>query len=453
MPPQGIEQDLRQVQQLSVQQMQYLRLLQMNTLELNTYLNELQLENPLLELASPEISVATDEASPVQLAEWAAFSRSTPASAPADPTESEDVPSFEELHADSAGRYSLEEYLKAQIDLSVDGTEYRMLDYLIGRLDQNGYLTVTAEQTAAEFCCDLSLAQEAIGYLQTLDPPGVGASGLGQCLQIQLLRMGVCSDAAMRLCGECLEDLAHGRFQKAARTANTSVESVTALYAVIRTLNPRPASSFGDGATAVMIPDITVVEEDDGLHCRYNRQYSASISVNREYLSLGSEDGDTRDYLNRKMSQALWVVRAVQSRQETVERIVSVLLEEQAPFFCEEAGSLRPLRLKDVALRLGIHESTVSRAINEKYLQCRHGVFPLKYFFPAAIRSDSGGDLSSRFAKERLRAAIAAEDPQKPLSDNALCRLLEEEGLRIARRTVAKYREELGIPSSAVRGK
>jgi RNA polymerase sigma-54 factor len=450
---QGLGQEMRQTQNLSARQMQYLRLLQMNLQELNSYLNEAQLENPLLELASPEISVASDEPTAIKLADWAAFSGTRAESAPSDPNDADDTPTFEEMQAAHDGRYSLEEYLKAQIDVSVDGVEYRMVDYLIGFLDENGYLTVTAEQLAREFSCDVSLARETIGYLQTLDPPGVGAANLGECLQIQLFRMGICHHGAMRLCGECLEDLAHGRFQKAARTVGMSVEDVTALYAVIRALNPRPASAFGEETTAVLIPDVTVTEREGRLVCTYNRQYLSSLTVNRDYLSLGRDDEDTRVYLNRKMSQALWIVHALQSRQETIERIVGVILEEQAPFFSAQAGELRPLRLKDVAARIGVHESTVSRAISEKYLQCRRGVFPIRSFFAAAVHGDRTADPSSSSVKDRLRALIAAEDPHKPLSDAALCNALAADGVSLARRTVAKYREEMGIPSSATRGK
>lgn len=450
MPSQGLGQTLLLTQQLTVQQMQYLRLLQMNTLELNTYLSELQLENPLLELSAPAVSVSPEETSAADLARWACAAAPT-YQAP-DPNDGDDAPSFEEMQPDESGRDSLEEYLKSQIDLSVDGEEYRMLDYLIGSLDKNGYLSVTAQQLAAKFGCDLSLAQEAIGYLQTLDPPGVGAADLGECLQIQLLRLGIASDDAMRLCSDWLEEMAHGHFQKAARALGVSVDRVISLYSVIRTLDPRPASSFDGGETAILIPDVTVLE-DGGLSCRYNRQYSASLTVNRDYLSLGQEDSSAKEYLNRKMSQALWVVRAVQSRQETIEKIVDVILEEQKPFFTQENGPLRPLRLKDVATRLGVHESTVSRAVNEKYLQCRRGVFPLKHFFPAAVHSSTDEDSSNSDVKETLRALIAGEDTNKPLSDSALCRLLDARGIRIARRTVAKYREEMGIPSSATRGK
>jgi len=445
-----LQQDLQQVQKLSVQQLQYLRLLQMNTTELNTYLNDLQLENPLLEVAPP-VMAAPEQPTALQLAEWAAFSGSHVSEEVVAPDD--DLPSFEEMHADTHDRYSLEEYLKNQIDLSVDGEEYRMIDWLIGRIDRNGYLTVDAETLAAEFSCDLSLAQEAIGYLQTLDPPGIGAADLTECLQIQLVRMGVYGEDAMQLCRDCLEDLAHGRFQKAARAVGAPVARVNALYGIIRTLNPRPASAFGGESAAVIIPDVNVIEEKGRLVCAYNRRSCAAITVNRGYLALGEEDESAREYLARKMSQAMWVVRAVQSRQETIERIVGVILEEQEDFFTREDGTLRPLRRKDVAARLGIHESTVSRAISEKYLQCRRGVYPIRYFFPAAVGGEDGEGPSNRTAQEQVRALIEAEDARNPLSDSAIARMLGERGIHIARRTVAKYRGELEIPSSAVRRK
>ncbi len=443
-----LEQSLRQTQQLSVQQLQYLRLLQMNTTELNTYLNDLQLENPLLDVvpAVPEEGVAPAP-TPAELAAWMTTDTGVPGRPAA---EDEPPPSYEELQADTRDRYSLEEYLKNQIDLSVDGEEYRMLDWLIGHIDRNGYLTVDAQALAAEFGCDVSLAREAIGYLQTLDPPGIGAADLAECLQIQLMRMGVYGDDAMALCRDWLEDLAHGRFQKAAKALGVPVNRVNAIYSIIRTLNPRPASAFGGDPAAAVLPDVTVLETPEGLSCACNRRGTASVSVNRSYLELEGQDEDAKEYLNRKLSQAMWVVRAVQSRQETIERIVGVILEEQADFFTRDDGELRPLRRRDVAERLGVHESTVSRAINEKYLQCRKGVYPLRYFFPAAVGEGSVA-ASNRTAQDRIRALIDGEDPCHPLSDSAIARALAGQGLPIARRTVAKYREEMHIPSSATR--
>jgi len=442
-----LDQNLHQTQQLSVQQLQYLRLLQMNTTELNAYLNDLQLENPLLEVApaAPDTDLSSVP-TPTELASWFTSDNGIPGKAASD---DDAPPSFEELQADTRDRYSLEEYLKSQIDLAVDGEEYRMLDWLIGHIDRNGYLTVDAEALAREFSCDLPLAQEAIGYLQTLDPPGIGAADLAECLQIQLVRIGVYGDDAMELCRDWLEDLAHGRFQKAAKAVHAPVSRVTAIYSIIRTLNPRPASAFGGDATAAVLPDVTVLETGDGLRCTYNRRGTAAVTVNRSYLELGEQEEATREYLSRKLSQAMWVVRAVQSRQEMIERIVDVIMEEQADFFSRDDGELRPLRRKDVAMRLNVHESTVSRAINEKYLQCRRGMFPLRYFFPAAV-GEVGGT-SNRTAQDRIRALIDGEDPCRPLSDSAIAKILGEQGLPIARRTVAKYREEMGIPSSATR--
>ncbi|MBQ2326109.1 MAG: RNA polymerase factor sigma-54 [Clostridia bacterium] len=446
---QGTGLELQQIQQLSVAQMQYLRLLQMNTLELNSYLNEIQLENPLIEIQSPEAFISSDKPMATQLAQWATSSPHTSVHMDSNDEES---PSFEDFKADDRSLYSLEEYLKNQIDLSIDGKEYRMLDWLIGFLDANGYLTVTAEQLAMEFSCDISLAHEAIGYLQTLDPAGIGAGNLAECLQIQLFRMGIVDDDAMRLCNESvLFDLAHGHFQKVSKALDISTERISALYAIIRTLDPRPASAFGPETTVVMIPDVTVFDEGGKLSCRFNKQYSASISVNKDYLSLGDHDAAAREYLNRKMSQALWVVNSVQSRQETVERIVSVIIDVQRDFFHSEGGMLHPLKLSDVASKIGVHESTVSRAINEKYLQCRWGVYPIKHFFSTAIQNDAGESVSSRRVKDIIKSLIAAEDPKKPLSDSTVVKLLETKGIQIARRTAAKYREELGIPSSSAR--
>ena len=435
-------------QTLSAQQIQYVKLLQMNSLELNAYLGELQLENPLIELEPPARAAEESTPNPVDLARWlTAHPSIAPDEDPADRRQEERrecAPSPEHQSAD------LPDYLRGQFDLSLTRVDLRLLERLIGSLDENGYLTLSPEALAREFGVDLSLAREAIDYLRTLDPPGIGGYNLADSLCIQLSRRGVADPVAFIIARNHLEDCALGHFQKVARAIGCPVSQAKACYELIRTLNPRPASAFGDEQVAYILPDVTVELVDGEPVCRYNRQYSASVSVNRGYLEMAQDDPQAKQYVNQKLSQALWVVKSIESRRVTIERIVEAILHRQRAFFVDPHGELLPMRLRDVAGDLGIHESTVSRAINEKYLQCRRGIFPLKSFFsgPASSGEES---LGSRSVKERIRQLVSAEDPARPLPDSAIASCLADEGIPLARRTVAKYREELGIPSSSAR--
>jgi RNA polymerase sigma-54 factor len=438
-------------QSMSVQQIQYLKLLQFNALELQQYLAELQLENPLVELEAPVVSAPeADEPTPLDLARWmAAHPAPQPDEDPAD--RSQPDPRGQGAHTDE-GRYDLLAYLRSQFDLSLPDLELSLLERLIASLDENGYLTAAPEEFARLWGIDPVLVREAVGYLQTLDPPGVGAGCLGECLCIQLTRRGLNDPVAFELVQHHLESLALGHFYKAARETGSTPEQVRRLYDIIRTLHPRPASAFGGAAAAYILPDVTIVEQDGALSCVYNRHYNPQIRINQSYLSLSQNDAQAQQYVNRKLSQAMWVVRAIDSRRQTIEQIVDVILERQRAFFLEQDGARSPMRLRDVSEQIGVHESTVSRAIREKYLQCRRGVFALKYFFTGAVAcGQDDSPVGSHSVKGRIRSLIECENPQNPLSDSAISRALASDGLTLARRTVAKYREELGIASSALR--
>lgn len=442
------QQSLKQT--LSTQQIQYVKLLQMNTMEFNRYLTELHLENPVVELEPPVFQPKEGgEAGAIDLAKWIA--RRPVERSPEDPNERGEN-AMEYGRSTDDDRYNLQAYLRSQFDLSLTDLDLSLLERLICSLDENGYLTPGGEQLALRDY-DRALVDEAVSYLQTLDPPGVGARDLAECLCVQLRRKGLDDPVVRELVRGHLEELALGRFQKIAKTLGCAPQQIKEHYKLIRTLSPRPASAFGGETPLYILPDVTVEEKDGRLFCTYNKQYNAGLTVNESYLKLAQADASAKEYINRKLSQALWVIKAIQSRQSTIERIVRIILERQRPFFLGSGCTLAPMRLRDVAEQMQVHESTVSRAINEKYLQCKRGIYPLKYFFSGAlgVPADDDRAVGSRSIKERIRELIAAEDPQKPLSDSELTGLLAADGMSLARRTVAKYREELGLLSSALR--
>lgn len=415
------QQALRQT--LSTQQIQYIKLLQMNSIELNAYLSEVHLENPLIDLEPPTRTAEDSAPSPIDLARW--LTARPAASADEDPADRDEEERPERAPRPEQTGADLPDYLRGQFDLSLTRVDLRLLERLVGSLDAHGYLTISPEALAREFGVDVGLAREAIDYLRTLDPPGIGGYDLADSLCIQLSRRGVADPVAFMIARDHLEDCALGHFQKAAKAIGCPVSQARACYELIRTLNPRPASAFGDETVAYILPDVTVDLVDGEPVCTYNRQYNASVSVNRAYLEMAQDDPQAKQYVSQKLSQALWVVKSIESRRITIERIVESILRRQRSFFVDPHGDLMPMRLRDIADDLSVHESTVSRAINEKYLQCRRGIFPLKNFFSgaastgegtvgwAAARSRTG---SANLSRRRSRAAPSRTAPSRRCS-------------------------------------
>ncbi len=433
-------QELRQ--SLSAQQIQYVAVLQMTVLELQAYLSEMQLENPLLEVELPE----APQIDRVEMMRWLI---SHPTDRREDDPGDENTP-FERRCPDGE-RSDLAEYLKCQFDLSLGDRELALLCQLVCSLDDAGYLRID-EARLVRMGYEKEEIREAVAYLQSLDPPGIGALDLGHCLMIQLRRKGLDCPEAHELVSHHLEDLARGRFGKAAAALHVSAERIQELYRVIRTLDPKPGSPFGKEAVRTIIPDMLVTRRDGELVCLPHVHSQPRVVINRDYLNIAQGDESARDYVNKKLSQAVWLTRLIAGRQETVGRIGDFLLLRQREFFESLEGRLHPLRLREAAEHLGVHESTVSRAVSGKYLQCDKGVYPLKYFFCGGAGDvDAPETVGSRSVKEYIRALIEAEDKKHPLSDAAISSLLAGEGIALARRTVAKYREELMIAAAVMR--
>lgn len=439
----GLEQAFSQRQVLSQRQLQYLRLLAMDSTGLQEYLEALQLENPVLQLEPPapleELSI------------------------PAPDFEEEPDAGYggrDEVSGEwreEAGPGSLYDYLKSQFDVSLGGIEEGLLEVVLGALDQNGYLTCGVEELGRLAGVGPGEAQEAVDYLRTLDPAGVGAYGLGDCLCLQLERGGEQDELPYALARGYLSELAKGRFSKVARQLGVPVARVRACYAKLRGLDPHPGASFGREEAPYILPDVAVEREGNTLRVRFCAGRLPGLSVCGEYRAL-LRQGEAKEYLQEKLAQARWVMEAIERRQHTIEAVCRVILSHQRPFFEEGRGALRPLTLGMVAGELSLHPSTVSRAIAGKYLSCRRGTFPLKYFFcarEAAPKEANVGEAreasSSDALRRRLAELVRAEAPGEPLSDSQLCALLQGEGFSVARRTVAKYRGQLGIPSAQQR--
>ncbi len=436
-------------QTLSLKQIQYLNLLAMNVTELDDYLNSVYEENPVVELSR---ELGDDKEGSIDFFTWLNSEKETAGQSWKD----DDIPSeitpkgqiFDE-------KENLFAHLKSQFDFSLRDFDISLLDILLASLDKRGYL-VCDEEKIAQKGYDIELVHEAISYLQSLDPAGIAARSLSECLELQLKRQGVSDSDTFKIVREHLEDLSKGYFQKIAKSLGCDVDKVRAIYEKIKKLNPIPASGFGSEIPfSYIIPDVTILDDNGQLTVRYNKNFESRVSINKSYMDLAKADKEAEKYIKEKTNQALWVMKALDSRRTTIERIVCCILETQEDFF-KFQGSLKPLKLKDIAVKLNIHESTVSRAVNDKFLECQRGIFPLKHFFSSEVaqaRDNSEPSLSAESLKKRIAQIIKGEDSKKPYSDSHIIKMLESDGIMIARRTVAKYRSELGIPSSSIRKK
>ena len=435
-----LELSQKQSLQLNPQLLQNMAVLQMGAPELNQYIRQLVQENPAAELVEPSLSRTVSDA--LRSPAGAGFSPLSPDRDSLDP--------LERVGTDGGLAETLPRHLNRQVDQrDLPPQLTAALRWLISCLDDNGYLRDDPAELERDGQMGPALFQEALSLLQSLDPPGVGARDLSQCLALQLERLGE-SGPALAIVRTHLEQLGKKQYHAIGQALNLSQDQVLEAQARIRTLNPRPGSGFAVRDTSCyIIPDLTVSEDDRGLTVSIQDSFLPTLKLNSYYQQLNQEtqDPEVRQYLTEKLRQTRWAISAVEQRRTTLLSCARAIVDHQAAFF-RPGGQLIPMRLADIAEKLGVHESTVSRAIREKYLECAHGVYPLSFFFSRTVGSE---DTSVHQVKALLSRLIEEEDPAHPLSDQKLSDLLGEKGLEIARRTVAKYRAELGLPGTAGR--
>jgi RNA polymerase sigma-54 factor len=300
------------------------------------------------------------------------------------------------------------------------------------------------------------VAKAGLEAVQQLDPPGVGAQDLVEALCLQMEFLGIDEPNLTTIIKVHMDDVASNHFRKIARALRVDENEVRRLVEVLRTLNPRPAGAFSPGPSpGYIVPDVTIRRFDDEWVIVSNNEALPALRVSPRYRSMlrsgSNADDETRRYLKDKIRSAESFIRNVDRRKDTVTRITEIVLEAQRDFFEDGKGPLRPLRLEDVAVEIGVHLSTVSRGVTGKYMATPYGLFELKYFFSGGYRTSTGMDVAATTIKQRLRELVGEEDVAKPVSDQRLAEMLTAEGVTVARRTVAKYREELGIEPSWAR--
>lgn len=433
---------------------QAIAILQLSSLELSETVEKELLENPVLEIEDKESGEPeeTPEKSELEAApdyfEWAEYFGDGRDMGYIAPDRSERQ-SFE---AYTANEVSLEEHLEFQLYLAVLDTGARAVGrYLIGCIDENGYLCCSVAEASEQLRVPQSMTEDVLAVIQTFDPAGVGARDLRECLLIQAQQRGITDTAVLGVIDRHLDDLAAGRYKAIAEKLGVTTHQVQQAVDIIRTLDPRPGRAFGKSDLSYILPDVTVERINGEYVILVNDTDVPRLTINPHYRRMGDMDGEARKYIESRINSAVWLIRSIEQRRRTLYNVVEALVELQKDFFDQGPKHIKPLTMKKLADKVGIHESTVSRAIANKYVDTPHGLFGLRTFFSASITAADGEDIAASKVKGEIRELVSREDTSQPLSDQALTDILNKRGITVSRRTVAKYREEMGILSSAKR--
>ena len=353
-----------------------------------------------------------------------------------------------------AAEITLTDHLMDQAGTVLSGTDLFVAQHIIDQIDECGYLQADLLELAYRLNVGLVDIQRILGVVQTFDPVGVGARNLAECLALQA-RDADRYDPAMARLIDNLDLLAKGALPQLKRICGVDDEDLMDMISELRNYDPKPGCKIGGGEVQSVVPDVFIAERGDKWIIEVNSATLPKVLVNRSYYSElkdGAQDKQSKEWLNECLADANWLVKALDQRQRTIVKVATEIVKQQEDFFRKGVAHLRPLTLKNVAEKIEMHESTVSRVTSNKYLSCSRGTFELKYFFTSGIQSSTGGEAASAEAvKSHIKTLIDGEDPKNILSDDKLVALLNDRGFDIARRTVAKYRESLGLGSSVQR--
>ena len=453
---------------LTPQLQQSIRLLQLSTIELDQEIERFLADNPLLEREDEESS-APPECAPAN-----GNDDSTRDSSPADhhhahndhspdPRETgdwgsgiprsaddEDERDFQDVQAEAV---SLRDHLNQQISLSpLSDRDRALVRFLIDAIDDDGYLKQTLEELLeilpAELGVDLDDLAIALSHIQSLDPAGVGARTPAECLALQLRAQTL--DAPCKLALEIvdnhLELLASRNFSRLRRVTGCDDEALREAHALICSLSPHPGLQYGSERAGYIVPEVTVRKTNAGWQASLNDEAMPKLRINALYASLLQQGRGAAGALSSQLQEARWLIKNVRQRFDTILRVSQAIVDHQRQFFEYGAIAMRPLTLREIADELELHESTISRVTTQKFMATPHGLYELKYFFGSHVSTDTGGTASSTAIRALIRQLVETEDKIKPLSDSRIADVLGQQGIVVARRTIAKYRESLGIP-------
>jgi len=469
-----LKQQLRLSQQLIMtpQLQQAIKLLQMSRMELSDLVQEELLENPILEegLEPRESSTAGAEEAPApeveayeakkQEIDWERYLENQSNEAPMPSIRrgpDEDMPGLE---ATLSTTEDLSEHLEWQLrmgDFVEDERRFAVL--VIGNLDDNGYLKIEGlapenivPRLAAEAGLNPEDAEEVLAMIQQFDPLGVAARSLEECLTIQAKHYDM-DELVLRVLSDHLTDLERRHYPAIAKTCGCSLDEVYDVAQIIAELEPRPARQFQTEEPRYIVPDVYVHKVGDEYYVVANDDGMPKLKISGFYRAAMADNPKAKEYIQDKLRSAQWLIRSIDQRRKTIVKVTECIVEKQQDFFDKGIEYLKPMILRDVAETVGMHESTISRVTSNKYVHTPRGTFELKYFFNSAIRRDHQDDIASESVKEAIKNIIGHEDEKAPLSDQRIVEILGQDDIKIARRTVAKYREMLGILSSSKRKK
>lgn len=444
---------------------QAIKLLPLSRLELMERVQQEMLDNPFLEevpaTEESDNESAENEADEMQLEDarqdseidWQAYLQDDGSYEYSPADNGRDDNSIESTLSDET---SLTDYLLWQLSLSGQSDLTRQLGaFLIGNIDDNGYLNCQIGEASELFEVPCEKVERALEAIQGFDPAGVGARDLRECLLIQLRQLDMQDSLASSIVSRHLDHIDERNFKRIARNLRVSVTEVVNAVGLIRELDPKPGSRYGASRVEYIVPDVYVVKVGEEYQVTLNDDDVPKLSINAQYQRMlrrgnGLQE-DAKEYLEEKFRSAVWLVKGIEQRRQTLMKVSKSLCVFQRDFLDKGLAYLQPLVLKDVADDIGMHESTVSRVTTSKYMHTPQGVFELKFFFHSGLKSFEGDAMSSVSVKDTIRKMVGAEDSRKPLTDQQLVTMLQEKNISIARRTVAKYRGELQIPSASRR--
>ncbi len=456
----GFELTQRQEQKLIMtpELRQSLKILQISSQELSEHIRLEMEKNPLVEAVeedkAPPVKPAQNEGYPM---DWKEYFRSLSSGNrglddPIYPEEDQDYLN----DAGTEEEVSLYEHLINQLDISDISAQERPIGaYILRNIDDNGYLTVTKHEIASVLGIDKDKVSQVLKRVQGFDPPGVGARSLRECLLLQLKRRGILTQTLKIIVLEHLRDIAANHYSTIAKKLKLSTAKVQAMCDLIKTLEPKPGRPFAGRSTIrYIIPDVEAEKTENGYVISLRDFCAPRITINKVYqnmLSNPNSDREVTQFLIERLQSAHRLIKAIDQRRTTIQRVVSAIIHYQSDFLAYGILHLKPMNLKQIAVETELHESTVSRAISGKYVQTPRGIFELKFFFDHGVVDLGGRTVASQSIKQIIHDIVQSEDVLKPYSDAAIVDLLMEKGIELSRRTVAKYREVLGITNSSKR--
>lgn len=431
---------------------QAIQLLQFNSMELNEYIARELEENPMLEMEQlpKELETVEIDSKDADI-EWKEYIEKYD-DVSYKPEIDKNTKDFN-LEAFISQDQSLKDYLNSQLSmLDLNKDQAMIADYIIENIDDNGYLLASIEEISNANNYSQEVVNSVLHIVQSLDPLGVGARSLKECLLLQI--KDVDNPILKHIIENHLEDIAFNRINKISKENDLSQIEIQEICDFIRTLEPKPGRLISNSSadTKYIVADATILFVEGEYIIQVNDFTGPKLNINNFYRNMLLDGGDKNatEFLQEKLNSAVWIIKSIEQRRQTIYKVVESILKNQIEFFNHGEKKLAPLTLKEVADDIEMHESTISRATNGKYVQTPRGLFELKYFFTSSL-SGSTGDISSTSVKSAIKDLIDKEDPKKPLSDDKLSKLLETKGTKISRRTVAKYRDEMEIPSSTLR--